>query len=94
MEGRGEEAIRIQLVRIEGKMDLSNARHDQVDKRLDNHEQRLHRHSNDISALQSKALISEGKHQGLMTGGRVLWAVIGTILGGGGIAALMKLFGA
>lgn len=88
-----DESIRVLLTRMEGKLDLSNMRHDQTDARLKDHETRLHRHSNDISSLQAKALISEGKRQGLLTGGKVIWAGIGTIFGGGGIAVLVRIFG-
>lgn len=86
--------MRVMLVRMEGKLDLSNMRHDQTDARLKDHETRLHRHSSDISSLQTKALISEGKRQGLLTGGKIAWTLIGTVLGSGGIAVLMRLFGA
>lgn len=89
-----EEGVRVQLARMEGKLDLSNMRHDQMDARIKDHEQRLHRHSNDISTLQAKALFSEGKRQGFLTGGKVIWAGTGLIFGGGGIAALMRLLGA
>ena len=85
--------MRVQLARIEGKMDLSNLRHDQVDKRLDIHEQRLHRHSNDISNLQAAEHHRTGERKGLAMGGRVLWAAVGLIPGGAIVAGLMRLLG-
>lgn len=88
-----EESVRVQLARMEGKLDLSNMRHDKTDERLNVHEQRLHRHSNDISNLQAKALLHEGERKGLALGGRILWLVGGAMAGGGGIAGLMKLLG-
>ena len=83
--------MRVQLARMEGKLDISNLKHDQVDKRLDNHEQRLHRHSNDISTLQANEHLRTGERKGLATSGRVLWAGIGFVPGA--IVALLKLFG-
>ena len=83
--------MRVQLVRIEGKLDLSNARHDGVDKRLDNHEQRLHRHSSDISLLQAESNHRKGERAGCIASGKLFYSVLG---GGllGIIALLWKAF--
>ena len=83
--------MRVQLARMGGKLDLSNARHDQTDRRLDNHETRIHRHSSDISTLQAKALLTEGRSQGLAIGGKLIWAAVG--FAPGAILAMIKLFG-
>ena len=83
--------MRVQLARMEGKLDLSNLKHDQTDKRLDNHEQRLHRHANDISTLQANEHRRTGERQGLAMGGKALWAGIGFTPPA--IVALLKLFG-
>lgn len=80
------EDMRVQLARMEGKLDLSNARHDQVDKRLDNHEQRLHRHSNDISSLQASENLRAGERRGISLTVRMAWA-----LGGSSVVALLAL---
>lgn len=86
-----DETLKVMLVRMEGKLDLSNMRHDQTDARLKDHETRLHRHSSDISTLQAKAFVNEGKSQGLLTSGKIIWTAVGTMLGGGGLAALIRL---
>lgn len=83
--------MRVQLARMEGKLDLSNLKHDQTDKRLDNHEQRLHRHANDISTLQAAENLRIGERKGLAFSGRMMWAGIGFVPGA--ILAVLKLFG-
>ena len=83
--------MRVQLARMEGKLDLSNLKHDQTDKRLDNHEQRLHRHANDISTLQANEHLRNGQRQGLAMGGKAIWAGIG--FAPGAVIALLKLAG-
>lgn len=77
---------------MEGKLDLANERHDQTNKRLDNHEMRLHRHSNDISVLQAESHLKKGERQGFVLSGRILWAAAG-MMTSGSVIALFKLFG-
>jgi hypothetical protein len=88
-----DESVRVQLARIEGKMDLSNMRHDKTEERINTHEKRLNRHSDDISTLQAKALLREGERKGLTTAGRFAWALIGSVPAAAAGAALMKLLG-
>lgn len=90
----GGNSFAVWLTRIEGKLDLSSLRHDKTDARLDNHEQRLHRHANDISGLQARFHMQDGERKGLALGGKWAWAAVGFIPGAlmAGIA-LFKLFG-
>lgn len=88
-----DESVRVQLARIEGKMDLSNARHDSTDAWKVTVDQRLHKHGTDIGSLQAKALVSEARRQGLLTGGKLLWTAITLVVGGSGGLILMKVFG-
>ena len=71
----------IWLTRIEGKMDLSNLRHDQTDAWKVTVDQRLHRHSNDISGLQASEHMRKGMGKLIhwVTGGSVV-AVVAAIL--------------
>lgn len=91
--GGDDDSVRVQLARMEGKLDMGNLRHDQTDQRLNNHEQRLHRHSSDISNLQSANLVRETQTKTLAASGRIVWAGIGLIPGGAAVAVLMRLFG-
>ena len=84
--------MRVQLARMEGKLDLSNLRHDQTDAWKLTVDQRLHRHGSDISNIQTRFHVQDGQKQGLQLSGRIVsW------LTGGGvvaiIAALMRHFG-
>lgn len=81
------------LTRIEGKLDLSSLRHNQTDERLNNHEQRLHRHSNDISNLQAANLVRETERKTLAWGSKAIWTCVGAIPMGAIVAGLMKLLG-
>jgi hypothetical protein len=70
------ESMRVQLARMEGKLDLSNLRHDQTDAWKGTVDQRLNRHSNDISSLQAI------EHQRKGVGKLIHW------LSGGGVVAV------
>lgn len=82
MISEGGENTAIWLTRIEGKLDLSNLRHDQTDTRLNNIDQRLHNHSNQITNLQA----IEHQRKGAAITIKVLWA-----LGGSGVVAALAL---
>ena len=85
------ESVLVKLTRMEGKLDLSNLRHDQTDAWKVTVDQRLHRHSNDISNLQAAEHLRTGERKGLSAAGRTLWAGIGFTPPA--IVALLKLFG-
>ena len=86
-----ERNFAVWLTRIEGKLDLSSARHDTTDRRLDNHEQRLHRHSNDISSLQARQHIQDGERKGVAVTIKTLWLAGGATVTAIVVAVLKKL---
>jgi hypothetical protein len=90
----GPEEIRVQLARMEGKLDLGNLRHDQHDGKFVIIDGRLNSHGERITGLEKREVGRDGERKGLTTVGRVAWLAIGSIPGGAIVAALMKLFGA
>lgn len=78
------EAVRVQLARIEGKMDLSNLRHDRTEERLTTIDKRLHQHSSHIGNLQAANTLREGEAKGIAKTVKVAW-----LLGGSGATALV-----
>jgi hypothetical protein len=82
MSAEGGPDTAIWLTRIEGKLDLSNLRHDQTDARLNTIDQRLHNHGNQITNLMA----SEHQRKGAAVAIKVMWA-----LGGSGVVGLIAL---
>ena len=93
MSADESESVLVKLTRMEGKLDLSNLRHDQHDQRFTAMDTRLNSHGERISGIEKREAERGGERNGIALSGRVVWAVIGSILGGGGIAVLMRLFG-
>lgn len=89
----GDESIRVQLARMEGKQDVTNERLTNVQTDIADLRTTQGKHGDRLGILEADRNIRSGQHQGLAFTGRILWAAIGTIFGGGGIAALLKLFG-
>lgn len=92
MISEGGENFAVWLTRIEGKMDLSNLRHDQTEAWKVTVDQRLHRHGNDISGLQARFHVQDGERKGWAFAGKAIhW-----ITGGGIVAiaaAALRYFG-
>ena len=88
------ETIRVQLARMEGKLDLSNLRHDQHDAKFGLIDTRLNNHADRLGGIEKREAERGGERRGLSMAGRVAWAAIGLIPGGAIVAVLMKLFGA
>jgi hypothetical protein len=82
VSSEGEPNNAVWLTRIEGKLDLSNLRHDQTETRLTGIDQRLHNHSNQITNLQA----IEHQRKGAAIAIKVMWA-----LGGSGVAGVLAL---
>lgn len=78
--------MRVQLARMEGKLDLSNLRHEQTDAWKITVDQRLHRHGNDISVLQAANTLRDGQRQGFTLAVKAGW-----VLGGSGIMGMIAL---
>lgn len=87
------ESVLVKLTRMEGKLDLSNLRHDQHDQRFAAFDTRLNSHGERISGIEKREAERGGERRGLALGGRIAWAGIGLIPGGVIVAALMRLFG-
>lgn len=86
------ESVLIKLTRMEGKLDLSNMRHDHHDARFSAIETRFNSHGERITGLEGREIGRDGERKGLVTGGRLLWATIGLVPGGAVVALLMRLF--
>ena len=85
--------MRVQLARMEGKLDISNLRHDQAETRFAVIDQRLGQHGERITGLEKRETGRDGERRGLSTAGRIAWAAVGLIPGGAIVAALMRAFG-
>lgn len=85
------ESVLVKLTRMEGKLDLSNLRHDQHDQRFAALDTRLNSHGDRISGIERREAEHGGERKGLATSGRALWAAIGFTPPA--IVALLKLFG-
>ncbi len=87
------ESVLVKLTRMEGKLDLSNMRHDIHDTKFSAYDIRLNSHAERIGGLEGRELGRDGERKGLATGGRLLWALLGAVpicIG----AALLRAFGA
>jgi hypothetical protein len=84
------ESVLVKLTRMEGKLDLSNMRHDQHDAKFHTIDQRLHAHGNRIGVLEVARHMTDGERKGIATSTKVVWAGV-TLLAGGVGAALMRL---
>lgn len=88
------ESVLVKLTRMEGKLDLSNLRHDQHDARFGTIEGRLDSHGTRITGLEQRETGRDGERRAILTGGKVIWALTGTGIGGAVTALIMKAFGA
>jgi hypothetical protein len=88
------EEVRVQLARMEGKLDLSNMRHEQHDGKFIVIDGRLNSQGERITGLEKREVGRDGERKGITAAGRLIWAGIGLIPGGAIVAALMRLFGA
>ena len=87
------ESVLVKLTRMEGKLDLSNLRHDQHDAKFASIDGRLNSHGERLNGIEKREHERTGERKGLVAGGRILWAGVGLIPGGAIVAALMKLLG-
>lgn len=85
--GNDSEGLLVKLTRMEGKLDLSNLRHEQTETWKATVDQRLHRHGNEISNLQAREHQREGEKKGISNTLKVAWMVGGS----GATAVLMAL---
>lgn len=93
--------IRVQLARMEGKMDVANERletanrinderHEAVKARLATVDLRLHGHSDRLGILEAARHVSDGERKGIQVSTKVIWtagiALIGSLLTAAGLA--------
>lgn len=80
------ESVLVKLTRMEGKLDLSNMRHDQHDERFRAIDGRLNGHGQRLGTLEARDNILVGERQGIGIAAKVL-----PFLFGGGIVAVAGL---
>jgi hypothetical protein len=87
------ESVLVKLTRMEGKLDLSNMRHDQHDAKFATIDNRLNGHSERIGGIERREAERGGERKGLAISGKILWAALGAIPIGIG-AAVLRAIGA
>ena len=87
------ESVLVKLTRMEGKLDLSNLRHDQHDSRFSAIDGRMNSHGERISGLEKREIGRDSGDKRISAAGKTLWLAIGSIPGGLVVAVLMKAFG-
>jgi hypothetical protein len=87
------ESVLVKLTRMEGKLDLSNLRHEQHDQRFAAIDGRLQNHGDRLSGIERREAERGGERKGLALGGRIMWAALGFAPGATlAFLALMKVF--
>jgi hypothetical protein len=80
------------LTRIEGKMDLSNLRHDKTEERLVSFDQRLSSHGTRIGNIEAREHHREGERQGVGLSVKVVQFLFGAGVMGA-LAAFLRALG-
>lgn len=86
------EDIRVQLARMEGKVDLTNtnlanlsALHDERHEAIKGHlsviDSRLHTHGNRIGVLEAARHLTEGEKKGIQLTGKMAWTLAAFLVG-------------
>lgn len=75
------ESVLVKLTRMEGKLDLSNMRHDQHDERFRTIDNRLHVHGNRIGVLEAARHLNEGERKGVQISTKVAWTLAAFLVG-------------
>ena len=68
------ESVLIKLTRMEGKLDLSNMRHDQHDARFSAIENRFNSHGERLTGLEGREIGRDGERKGVTTSTKIIWA--------------------
>ena len=87
------ESVLVKLTRMEGKLDLSNLRHDQHDARFATIDQRLSGHGDRITGLEKREVGREGERKGFVTSGKALMLLAGAVPVAV-VAAILRAIGA
>lgn len=83
------ESVLVKLTRMEGKLDLSNLRHDQTDAWKTTVDGRLNTHGERIGGLEKREVGRDGERKGFIGAGKLAWGLSG-LIGGGSLAVLLK----
>lgn len=86
------ESVLVKLTRMEGKLDLSNLRHDQHDARFSSIDGRLNGHGERITGLEHREVSRDGERKGIALSARIMWLALGAVPGGAIAAVLIRLF--
>jgi hypothetical protein len=86
------ETIRVHLVRIEGKLDVTNERLNSVQTDITELRSVVRAHGDRLGILEAADNIRTGERSGIALSGRLLWAGIG-VIGGIGMAIGKMLLG-
>lgn len=81
------ESVLVKLTRMEGKLDLSNMRHDQTEATLRSHDTRISTQGERIGGLESRERERAGEVRGATNTVKAVWVVIG----GGGMAVVAAI---
>ncbi len=85
--------IRVQLARMEGKQDVTNAHLTNVQNDIADIRRVQYNHGDRLGMLEADKNVRSGERQGLALSGRILWTIIGAVPVGIG-AVVLKLLGA
>lgn len=84
------ETVRVQLARMEGKLDLSNLRHDQHEAKFTVIDGRLNSHGDRIGGLEGRERERVGERKGLALTGKLMWGAVGLIPGGAIVGLILR----
>ena len=87
----GDEDIRIQLVRMEGKQDVCNERLSNVQNDIADIRRTQNTHGDRLGILEADKNRRDGEHTGRVRTSEIVWRVISFVGGSGGVLALMAL---
>lgn len=87
----GDEDIRLQLVRMEGKLDVSNERLGTVQNDIADIRRTQNSHGDRLGILEADKNRRDGEHSGRTKAGEIMWRVVSFVAGSGGIFALMQV---
>ena len=87
----GDDEIRVQLARMEGKQDVANERLNSALNDIHDIRKTVHGHGNRIGVLEADKHLRDGERQGIAMTTRVMWAVVGALPTGAIVAIIMKV---
>lgn len=85
------ESVLVKLTRMEGKLDLSNLRHEQHDAKFAAIDGRLSSHGERLTGLETREHERAGERKGITMSGKLIGWGLSLLIGAGGGAALLEL---